>query len=69
MPLLRRITLVMSVAPSSPANTAVSLEPRHFGMWSRFDNSLNQQNYEAYLRANSWPVIFGYPEVKWSGPA
>jgi hypothetical protein len=22
-------------------------------MWSRFDNSLNQQNYEAYLRANS----------------
>jgi hypothetical protein len=36
-------------------------------MWSRFDNSLNQQNYEAYLRANSWMV--GYPEVKWSGPA
>jgi hypothetical protein len=56
MRLLRRITLVMSVAPSSPANTAVCLEPRHFGMWSRFDNSLNQQNYEAYLRANSWMV-------------
>ena len=50
MRLLRRITLVMSVAPSSPTNTAVSLEPRHFGMWNRCDNSLNQQNYEAYLR-------------------
>jgi hypothetical protein len=32
MRLLRRITLAMSAAPSSPANTAVSLEPRHFGM-------------------------------------
>jgi AraC-like DNA-binding protein len=32
MRLLRHITLAMSAAPSSPANTAVSLEPRHFGM-------------------------------------
>jgi hypothetical protein len=47
MRLLRRITLVMSVAPSSPANTADSLEPRHFGMWSRFGSNLSQQNYEA----------------------
>ena len=53
MRLLRRITLGMSVGHSSPANTAVSLEPRHFGMWSRSGNSLSQQNYEAYLRANS----------------
>jgi hypothetical protein len=53
MRLLRRITLGMSVGHSSPANTAVSLESRHFGMWSRSGNSLSQQNYEAYLRANS----------------
>jgi hypothetical protein len=34
MRLPRRITLDMPVAHSSPANTAASLEPRHFGMWS-----------------------------------
>ena len=56
MRLPRRITLDMAVGHSSPANTADSLEPRHFGMWSRFDNSLNQQNYEAFLRANSGMV-------------
>ena len=61
MRLLRRITLAMLVGHNSPANTADSLEPRHFGMWSRFDNSLNQQNYEAYLRANS--RLLGYSEV------
>jgi AraC-like DNA-binding protein len=32
MRLLLRITLAISAAPSSPANTAVCLEPRHFGM-------------------------------------
>ena len=31
---LRRITLVMRAAHSSPVNTAVSLEPRRLGMWS-----------------------------------
>ena len=61
MRLLRRITLAMSVAHSSPANTVVSLEPRHFGMWSRSGSSLSQQNYEAYLRANSRMV--GNPSV------
>src|SRR6267378_1366850 len=35
MLLLRRITLVMRAGHSSAANTAVSLEPRHVGMWSR----------------------------------
>jgi hypothetical protein len=44
MRLLRRITLAMSAAPSSPANTAVSLEPRHFGMWSKSGSNLSQQN-------------------------
>jgi len=53
--------LRLPVAHSSPANIADSLEPRHFGMWSRFDNSLNHQNYEAYLRANSRMV--SYSEV------
>ena len=53
MRLLRRITLAISVGHSSPANIAASLEPRHFGMWSRSGNSLSQQNYEVYLRANS----------------
>ena len=43
---MRRITLVMRAAHSSPATTAVSLEPRLFGMWSRPASSLNQQNCE-----------------------
>ena len=64
MRLLRRITLAISVGHSSPANSAASLEPRHFGMWSRSGNSLSQQNYEAYLRANS--RIVDHPEV--AGP-
>jgi hypothetical protein len=46
MRLLRRITLGMSVAHSSPANTAVSLELRRFGMWSKPASSLDQQNCE-----------------------
>ena len=46
MRLLRRITLAMSAAPSSPANTAVSLEPRHFRTLSRSGSNLSQQNCE-----------------------
>ena len=44
MLLLRRITLVMRAGHSSAANTAVSLEPRHVGMWSRSGSRLGQQN-------------------------
>ena|ERR1700733_15012408 len=44
MRLPRRITLDMPVAHSSPANTDDSLEPRHFGMWSRSGSNLSQQN-------------------------
>jgi hypothetical protein len=47
MRLVRHITLVMRAAHSSPVNTAVSLEPRRFGMWSRPASSLKQQNCEA----------------------
>jgi hypothetical protein len=43
---LRRITLVMRAAHSSPANTAVSLEPHHFGTWGRSGSNLSQQNCE-----------------------
>ena len=46
MHLLRRITLAMRAGHSSPANTAVSLEPRHFGTLSRSANNLSQQNCE-----------------------
>jgi hypothetical protein len=46
MRLLRRITLGMSVAHSSAANTAVSLEPRRFAMWIRPASSLNHHNCE-----------------------
>jgi hypothetical protein len=53
--------LAMLVGHNSPANTAVCLEPRHFGTWSRSVSSLSQQNYEAYLRANSRMV--GNPEL------
>jgi len=38
--------LVMSVARSSAANTAVCLEPRLFRMWTRPGSSLTQQNCE-----------------------
>ena len=46
MRLLRRITLAMRAGHSSPANTAVSLEPRHFGTLSRSGSNLSQQNCE-----------------------
>ena len=46
MHLLRRITLVMRAAHSSLVNTAVSLEPRHFGTLSRSGSNLSQQNSE-----------------------
>src|SRR5258705_11992298 len=43
--LLRRgIPLVMRAGHSSAANTAVSLERRHVGMWSRSGSRLGQQN-------------------------
>jgi hypothetical protein len=57
MRLPRRITSDMPAAHSSPANTALSLELRHFEMWSRFGSSLSQKNYEDYLRANSLSAI------------
>ena len=46
MRLVRHITLVMRAAHSSLVNTAVSLEPRHFGTLSRSGSNLSQQNSE-----------------------
>jgi hypothetical protein len=53
---LRRITLVMRAAHSSPANTAVSLEPHHFGTWSRSGSNLRQQNCEADIGRYAFSV-------------
>jgi hypothetical protein len=56
MRLVRHITLVMRAAHSSPVNTAVSLEPRRFGMWSRPASSLKQKNCEARSSTNAQPL-------------
>src|SRR5882762_6531941 len=53
MLLLPRITLDMRAGHSSAANTAVSLEPRHVGMWSRSGSRLGKQNCEGGYAACS----------------